>query len=442
MKQYEFKSEFFKKIATEKNDNKGEIKDYSRVNFTEVINVVLAGASDQEISAISEDINSGNISLGMDAAAVNNAIANKDNDKIKKFIQDTNISLSIDVYGLDELSSEKFEEVKQLGCNIDKVYVNSGFDEAAKRGYTSDVYSKIIGNAEAMSKKAMSKVKDGASEKDKFKAIYAAVIKKAVYDRDAEKADGTEKQRISQNLQGYFVKGKCVCAGTADALVQMCKMNGIEAQYVQGKARTSKRDKACDHAWVRVKIDGKWYNCDPTWDAYSNGKVLPYFMKSDADFKSHEAWPYKPTYIRDAAGRQVNDKEYIDYEDADESIDISELEDFYDSESLGESLGGRSLSSNDIAKYQSGSRSLIDIIIDLLFNLGRRDSSDRRSIRNKFSDDDLNKLSKSSNVQDAVKEYADSLHVDTKDSSQDVSPKGAPKKDSQKREDPEDHEEH
>ena len=370
-------------------------------------------------------------------------ITAKDNDKIKKFIQSTNISLSIDVYGIDELGSEKFEKVKQLGYGIDKVYVNSGLDKAAKRGYSADVYSKIIGNAEAMSKKAMSKVKDGASEKDKFKAIYAAVIKKAVYDRDAEKADkGSEKQLIAQNLEGYFVKGKCVCAGTADALVQLCKMNGIEAQYVQGKARTSKKAKACDHAWVRVKVDGKWYNCDPTWDAYANGKVLPYFMKSDADFKYHEAWQYKPTYIRDAAGRQVNDKEHIDFEGADESVDISELEEFYDSEGLRDSIGGRSLSSSDIAKYQ-GSRSLIDIIIDLLFNLGRRDSGDRRNIRNKFSDDDLNKISKSSNIQDAVKEYADSLHVDTNEQSQDLSPKGAPvERNTKKETDIEEHEGH
>lgn len=223
--------------------------------------------------------------------------------------------------------------------------------------------------------------------------------------------------------------------------MQMCRMNGIEAQYVQGKAKTSKNAKLCDHAWVRVKLDGKWYNCDPTWDAYSNGKVLPYCMKSDADFKYHKAWPYKPTYIRNSAGRQVNNIEHVDYEDADESADISELEDFYDSEGLRDSIGGRSLSSSDIAKYQ-GSRSIIDIIIDLLLNLGRRDSGDKRNIRNRFSDDDLNKISKSSNIQDAVKEYADSLHVDTKDSSQDLSPKSAPKRNSQKRADPEDPEDH
>lgn len=439
---YEFKSDLFKKITSEKNDDKGEIKDYGRVNFTEVINTILGGASEQEVSAISEDINSGNVSLGMDAAAVNLAIANKDNEKIKEFIQNTNISLSIDVYGLDELSSEKFESIKQLGCQVDKVYVNSGYDNSAKRGYTADVYSKMIGNAEAMSKNAMSKVKEDASEKDKFKAIYAAVIKKAVYDRGAEKAAaGSEKQLIAQNLQGFFVKGKCVCAGTADALVQLCKMNGIEAQYVQGKAKTSKNAKPCDHAWVRVKIEGKWYNCDPTWDAYANGKVLPYCMKSDADFKGHKAYNYRPTYIRNAAGRDVKDSEDIYYEDADESIDVSELEDFYDSEGLSESIGGRSLSSSDIAKYQ-GQRSIIDIIIDLLLNLGRRDSVDRGNIRNKFSDDDLYKLSKSNNIEDEAKKYADSLHVDTKEQQQDVSPKAAPGRESQKRENIEEPEEH
>lgn len=440
---YEFKSNLFKKIMSEKNDDKGEIKDYRRVNFTEVINTILGGASNQEIAAISGDINSGNVSLGMDSSAVNLAIANKDNDKVKKFIQNTNISLSIDVYGLDELSSEKFESVKQLGCQINKVYVNSGYDNAAKRGYSADVYSKMIGNAEAMSKKAMSKVKDGASEKDKFKAIYAAVIKKAVYDRDAEKAAaGSKKQLIAQNLQGYFVKGKCVCAGTADALVQLCKMNGIEAQYVQGKAKSSKNAKACDHAWVRVKIDGKWYNCDPTWDAYSNGKVLPYCMKSDADFKGHKAYTYKPTYIRNSNGRQVADKEHIDYEDADESVDISELEDFYDSEGLSESIGGRSLSSSDIAKYQ-GSRSIIDIIIDLLLNLGRRDSSNKESLRNKLSRNDLDKISKSNDIEDAAKKYADSLHVDTQQNApQDISPKASPERGAQKRENPEEPENH
>lgn len=50
-----------------------------------------------------------------------------------------------------------------------------------------------------------------------------------------------------------------VCNGYALTFSTLCAMAGIEAKYVTGYAREG-------HAWNEVKVDGKWYCVDTTWD--------------------------------------------------------------------------------------------------------------------------------------------------------------------------------
>ena len=68
---------------------------------------------------------------------------------------------------------------------------------------------------------------------------------------------------------------------------------------MQGMAGKNKNNKEY-HAWVKVQLDdGKWYNCDPTWDANKVGKKYEYCLKSDKDFSDHtEDKSYNPTYER------------------------------------------------------------------------------------------------------------------------------------------------
>lgn len=300
------KSEFLKSLVSKKNENEMAkttgIKDLSVLDFSEVVNHILSNGSDKELNEICSDINSGRVRVGMDSKSVNLISKNSDNENLKKLLQNINISMNIDINSISELSSKQFESMKNMGCKINKVFVNSGYDEAAKRGYSEGVYKKIIGKAEKMVDSAFKNLPEDANEETKFMALYNIVLKNTTYDYDTlDKKRGKNQNRFedsSRNLEGWFVDDCSLCAGTADALVQLCKLKGIEAEYVQGQANGL-------HAWVKVKIDDKWYNADPTWDANKTGKAYEYCLKSDKDFKNHKEQNYNPSYFRNTNGKNV-----------------------------------------------------------------------------------------------------------------------------------------
>lgn len=69
----------------------------------------------------------------------------------------------------------------------------------------------------------------------------------------------TDSKLEEQNGYTTLVEGKGVCAGYAFALQYLLMRAGIQSYYVVGYAGES-------HAWNLVKIDGKWYYVDATWD--------------------------------------------------------------------------------------------------------------------------------------------------------------------------------
>lgn len=77
-----------------------------------------------------------------------------------------------------------------------------------------------------------------------------------------------------------FNEGKGVCQAYAMATYRLLEKTGIEAKYVTGKVGSE------NHGWNLVKVDGKWYHLDTTWNdpVYSDGSdVLSYnyFLISD-----------------------------------------------------------------------------------------------------------------------------------------------------------------
>ena len=155
------------------------------------------------------------------------------------------------------------------------------------------------------------------SDFEKFSEVYRRICQNIVYDYPAaypcteqEKKYSEENHRGVQNLKNGLLYGKTVCAGYAVILRQALEELGIEAEYVSGKVldkpisrkkyekikNTSRyEDKEifeddgkqvtlCEsHGWVKVKIDGIWYNCDPTWDAPQivRGNATKYCLISD-----------------------------------------------------------------------------------------------------------------------------------------------------------------
>ena len=147
----------------------------------------------------------------------------------------------------------------------------------------------------------ISGINPNLSDYEKFSIVYKRVCQNMVYDHpvaypktDDEKEYSKANMPGAQNMKNGLLFGKTVCAGYATILRQALDELGIEAQYVDGKILDKpitrkkyeiikdKPENQCKeiykedgdsvtlyerHAWIKVKIDGVWYNCDPTWDA-------------------------------------------------------------------------------------------------------------------------------------------------------------------------------
>lgn len=83
-----------------------------------------------------------------------------------------------------------------------------------------------------------------------------------IHDKIALKADYTMDAKSAPTIYGPLVGGYAQCAGYAKAMFYMCEQLGVEVTHVAGHRV---KDNA-SHAWVKVKLDGKWYNIDLTWD--------------------------------------------------------------------------------------------------------------------------------------------------------------------------------
>ena len=73
-----------------------------------------------------------------------------------------------------------------------------------------------------------------------------------------------------------FKKGKGICMSYALAYQRILQEMKIPCIYVKGK----------NHAWNMVRLDGKWYGVDVTWD--DSGHTYRYFLKGTIDFRGHK----------------------------------------------------------------------------------------------------------------------------------------------------------
>lgn len=289
-------------------------KDDNAINLSDILSKI-EGLSDQAIEDIIEDINTNNITIDINSEAIE-LLNNKDIDQknIQKLLDGIDQKINIDINSISELSLTQFENISKR-CTINRVYVNSGHDESAMDGYDKKKYLEIRTNADLMLEAALGKNPERLSEKDKFKKLYKYIVDTTKYDNDRV----ADSYHDSRNLDRFFttrkivggktiVKGKSICAGTAVGLKNLCDCLGLESEYVQGYATTRNGERPY-HAWIKVKIDGQWYNADPTWDLNKTGlQPFSYCLKSDKDFqKDHNTdYSYNPTYLRTSNSKNVS----------------------------------------------------------------------------------------------------------------------------------------
>lgn len=120
------------------------------------------------------------------------------------------------------------------------------------------------------------KLKD-ASDYTKVKKIHDYIINLARYDTTLRRS----------TTYDILINKTAVCAGYATAAYRLFTDAGLDCRIITGYGNGD------SHAWNIVKVDGKWYNIDLTWDdpLTPSGEQLlkyDYFLKNEAGFKNHE----------------------------------------------------------------------------------------------------------------------------------------------------------
>ena len=124
-----------------------------------------------------------------------------------------------------------------------------------------------------------------AAEEDdpwmRIKAIHDYVVTRVDYDIDVLKNAGLPWARPKQDARTVFRTHKAVCEGYARLFNALGKAIGLDVVYVSGNVRrefaptdiipqylrfTTSRYDWTRHAWNAVKVEGRWYLVDTTWD--------------------------------------------------------------------------------------------------------------------------------------------------------------------------------
>lgn len=112
-------------------------------------------------------------------------------------------------------------------------------------------------------------VLDGKSDYEKLKAIYTWICDNVNY--DSENLNNSD-YTLKYSAYAALIHKTAVCQGYAVLLYRLALMAGIDARVVTGTANGG------GHAWNIVKLDGKWYHVDATWDAGLSASSWQYFL--------------------------------------------------------------------------------------------------------------------------------------------------------------------
>ncbi len=124
-------------------------------------------------------------------------------------------------------------------------------------------------------------IKPSMTDFQKVKAINDYIVSNTMY--------GTKTKASPHSAYALFFEGQAVCQGYALAAHAMLEQSGIETKYVVGFVNGNEA-----HAWNLVKVDGKWYHLDTTWNDPLPNRVgaasYDYFLVSDNQISKDHTW--------------------------------------------------------------------------------------------------------------------------------------------------------
>ena len=153
-------------------------------------------------------------------------------------------------------------------------------DTAVVEAYKSGDDSKLTDDKDKYILKELKKavdeiIKDGMSEYDKEKAVYDYVFSQTHFNDDSLVAisDDSEDDE-SYNPYGFFHDHSTICVGNATTIKLFFDVLGIDSKIIHSTENG-------EHAWNVVKIDGKWYHLDVTFDGGDEAPDYAYFNVPD-----------------------------------------------------------------------------------------------------------------------------------------------------------------
>ena len=134
----------------------------------------------------------------------------------------------------------------------------------------------------------------------------------------ANNSDEWGKTMWPNTAYGAIVDGQPSDLGYSKAMLYLLSKAGYDATLVQGIGVSEL------HIWVKVMVDGKWYNIDTAWDD-------PYGAAQDADpnYVRHDYFMVTDEYISDSRTEVYNNKFFEEPECTDITYDWYLLNDCY-----------------------------------------------------------------------------------------------------------------
>lgn len=156
-----------------------------------------------------------------------------------------------------------------------------------KYTYKVTVYKKTQKNR--VNQIVKSTINKSMSNYDKVKAVHDWMVQNVKYDYYRLLSGNIPK--VSHTAKGALIRKVAVCDGYAHAFMKVMRKLNIPCCFVVG------RSGGVGHAWNMVKLGGKWYHIDVTFDDpiinNTNTNTTPYytyFLKSTSVMKKSHSW--------------------------------------------------------------------------------------------------------------------------------------------------------
>ena len=226
-----------------------------------------------------------------------------------------NAVASSEITTWDQVAKEIAKQMNTFTTDISVTYkgsmdnVNANVSAALKKAQQQAVYAgehmegasisvDSAGTIKFKVKYLTTKAQEEAVQK-KVDQVVASIIKpsmttfqkvKAVNDYIVSNATYGENTKSSpHSAHALLMEGQAVCQGYALLAYKMLDQIGVEVQYVEGVVNGKEA-----HAWNLVKLDGKWYHLDTTWNDPLPNRVgtssYDYFLVTDAQLKKDHKW--------------------------------------------------------------------------------------------------------------------------------------------------------